>query len=365
MKIAIVQSQIPHYREEFFEKFKAQTGADLYFYDAPGKSLRGGFHLGHVNAIKIPALIWHGKIVCYHSWPIIRRHDVLILPLHFGHITTWLILFFKWMLHTKVILWGHGISVRRYLQEEHHPDRKLKWMISLSDGIYVYMEKEAEQWRKIFPNKPIVALHNTVSGIDAMIAYSEQYRDQKNVLKEKHCITQEIVLMICTRFEGNIRRMDLFEAVINSLDANRFGFVVIGAGKDKPDFSSYPNVYDFGAVYDAEVKRELFTLSDIYFQPGWVGLSIVEAMGYGLPIFTFKRSEDIYQCVEYDYIKSGVNGMIFSSVDECVSYIQNMSLTELKRMGEVAGDLIKHDVSVDGMVQRALSILPMLNGVPN
>jgi hypothetical protein len=157
----------------------------------------------------------------------------------------------------------------------------------------------------------------------------------------------------------------LFEAVINSLDANRFGFVVIGAGKDKPDFSSYPNVYDFGAVYDAEVKRELFTLSDIYFQPGWVGLSIVEAMGYGLPIFTFKRSEDIYQCVEYDYIKSGVNGMIFSSVDECVSYIQNMSLTELKRMGEVAGDLIKHDVSVDGMVQRALSILPMLNGVPN
>lgn len=194
--------------------------------------------------------------------------------LHFAHLGTWILLLTKWLHHKKIILWGQGISVRRYLKEEKKPDWKLKWMIALADGIWFYMDKEKDQWQKYFPDKPMVALCNTLSGVDEMTKYQPDLT--KDELKAKYGVKQDVIFIFCARFTAD-RRVDLLLETIKRLDDEKYGFVIIGSGKCKPDFSSYGNVYDFGAVYDTAVKRELFALADIYFQPGWVGLSIVEA----------------------------------------------------------------------------------------
>lgn len=175
----------------------------------------------------------------------------------------------------------------------------------------------------------MVALNNTLTDVDKMM----EYRSDLSVvdLKKKYYITQDFILIFCARFGNNYRRVDLLLKAIEQLDAKRYGFVIIGAGKNKPSFLPYTNVYDFDALYDVTIKRELFALSDIYFQPGWVGLSIVEAMAYGKPVFTFKRSEEIKQCVEYSYLESGVNGMIFADIDECIEYINFISKEEIKK----------------------------------
>lgn len=200
-----------------------------------------------------------------------------------------------------------------------------------------------------------MALNNTLTGVTSMCRYESS--SAKKELKEKYGITQEMVLIFCARFESNYRRTDLLVEVMKRLDAKRFGFVIIGEGKNKPDFSVFTHVYDFGAVYDTVIKRELFSLSDIYFQPGWVGLSIVEAMAYGKPIFTFQRSEETKQCVEYGYIKSGLNGMIFESVDECVDYIMHTRVEVIRSMGMNARTFVKENLSIEQMADNALSIL--------
>ena len=275
--------------------------------------------------------------------------------LHFAHITTWLLLLTKWLHRKRIILWGQGISVKRYLQEEKKPDWKLKWQIALADGVWIYTEKEAEQWRKIFPDKPIAALNNTLTGAGEMTEYRPAR--SKAELKRKYKITQEIVLIFCARFESNYRRTDLLEEAIGRLDAGKYGFIIIGAGKNKPDFSRYDNVYDFGAVYDNSIKQELFCVADLYFQPGWVGLSIVEAMAYGKPICTFIRSEETKQCVEYSYIKEGENGLIFRNMDDCVNRIMSLSQADIERMGENARNLVKQSLTPRNMGERALSIV--------
>lgn len=356
-KIAVLQSQIPHYREEFFRKFSKRNNADLFVYQSAKTSKKGGFKIGDLATRHIASVEPKG-VVFYNPFPLLRGYDTLILPLHFAHFTTWLLLFLKVVLGKKIILWGHSISVKRYLKEEIKPDWKLKLMISLSDGIWTYMEKEAAQWKTIFPNKPIVALYNTISSASEISEYSELHKGKDiDQLKQKYNIKQEFILLFCARFEGMIRRTDLLEEVINSLDSSKYGFVIIGAGKDKPDFSKYSNVYDFGAVYDTAVKQELFCLADIYFQPGWVGLSIVEAMAYGLPVFTFKRSPKTLQCVEYSYILPGQNGLLFETIDDSVSSIESMSKDELNVMGIKAREFVKHHATVDMMVQRAETLL--------
>lgn len=234
-------------------------------------------------------------------------------------------------------------------------------MISLSDGVWFYTERELQLWRRQFPNKHMVALGNTISNINDILIKPSLPKDE---LRLKHSIRQRVVLIFCARFENVYRRTDLLLDVIEHLDADQYGFVIIGGGAYKPDFSKYSNVYDYGAVYDQQVKDELFSLSDIYFQPGWVGLSVVEAMAYGKPVFTFRRSEDVKQCVEYSYIIDGHNGKIFENLTDCLSVLRTIGAAELDQMSHNAADYVRNNLTMDAMVQAAMSSIETVCAKP-
>lgn len=355
MRVTILQPEVPHYRSEFFNELKEKLEeVDIYVYNSTNDSKKNGFKVDESN-VKYISNIKSKGFLLYNPFTLLKkRYGVIVLMLHFAHITTWLLLLTKFIHRKEIILWGQGISVKRYLSEENNPDWKLKLQIALSDGVWIYMEKEKEMWQKIFPNKRIVSLNNTLTGVDEMLAYAPDLT--KDELKKKYNITQETVLIFCARFESNYRRTDLLVETIKHLDKEKFGFIIIGAGKNKPNFKLFENVYDFGAVYETEIKRELFSIADIYFQPGWVGLSIVEAMAYGKPIFTFERSEDTKQCVEYGYIKSSYNGLIFKDIDSCINTIMNLGKDEIKRLGENAKKTATI-LTPKNMAKNALSIL--------
>lgn len=331
MSIGILQPMYPHYRKEFIQNLIEKTGLKLYHYIDEDITKKEGFLSSKTPSTYIPS-IYCKAFLLYNPFTLTRKHRILILPFHFAHISTWIILLLKKILNIKIILWGHGISVKRYLTEEVKPDWKLRLMLNLSDGAWLYMEKEKQQWQHFFPKKPITALRNTISGIEKILDYTPKQSD-KELLKQKYRIKQNTILIFCARFESKFRRIDLLIEVIENLIPEKYGFIIIGEGKYKPDFTHYHNVYDFGGTYDREIKQELFTISDIYFQPGWVGLSIVEAMAYGLPVFTFKRSEDILQCVEYSYIVHTYNGMIFDNVTDFLDYMDKTDNKSYANMG--------------------------------
>lgn len=354
--IAILQPEVPHYRTEFFRLIEKETSlTDIYVYNSVDKARGQGFKVDDINLKYIPNAQCKG-ILLYNPFSLLsKKYDTLVLMWHFAHITTWLLLLTRCVHRKRIILWGQGISVKRYLKEEKKPNILLRWMLAMADGAWVYMEREQRQWKRIFPQKPIVALNNTLSGVDEMIKYVPD--TNKDKLKKKYGIRERVVLLFCARFTNPYRRTDLLVETIERLDKENFGFVIIGEGCFKPDFSKYNNVYDFGAVYEKEVKRELFTLADLYFQPGWVGLSIVEAMAYGKPICTFRRNNDTLQCVEYSYIVDEVNGMIFSDMEDCIKRIENMDVVRIEQMGTEARKLVESSLSVHNMVGNACSIL--------
>lgn len=352
--LAILQPEIPHYRTEFFHLLEEKCGkVDIFTFVGKKDSENCGLMV-QMNSIHIACRLF-GPILIYNPLPLLsRRYDTLVLMLHFGHLTTWLLLLTRFIHRKKIVVWGQGISVKRYLKEEINPDWRLQWMIKLADGAWLYMDKEYQLWRSIFPNKPMAALGNSLSGIDEMIKY--QPTESKDNLKKKYGIIEQHVFVFCARFENPYRRTDLLLEIIEKLDSTYNGFIIIGTGKNKPDFSHYPNVYDFGALYDTTIKRELFYLSDLYLQPGWVGLSIVEAMAYGKPICTFVRSVDTLQCVEYSYIQDGVNGMIFENMNDCLERLSNCSYDKILFMGENAKKTILQ-FSPQQMAKNAILIL--------
>lgn len=353
--IVHLQPIIPHYREEFFYLLSKKVHQDIYIYENIKDAKESSFNISKTRFAQIQSKMFRGGILVYNPFTLIKGYyDSLVLMLNFTHITTWLLLLTKFLHRKKIILWGQGISVRRYLKEEKRPDWKLNLMIALADGVWFYMDKEKEQWQKLFPKKPMVALHNTLTGVDDMVRYVPKVSVEE--LKEKYGIKQKVVFIFCARFTAN-RRVDLLLKTINHLDSNKYGFVIIGAGDSKPDFSNFDNVYDFGAVYDTAVKQELFALADIYFQPGWVGLSIVEAMAYGKPIFTFERSSETLQCVEYSYIHNGENGLIFKNIDDCIDKIKLLSDNDIKRMGDNARNYVAKHLTIEQMVDNAVRVI--------
>lgn len=243
-KLIHLQPFIPHYREEFFDLLgkRLKQGAvndisldqEIYTYEKAKDVKSASFQMSHIVCKHLPSKLIKGKLLFYNPFSLLgKENKVLVLMLHFAHLGTWILLLTKWLHHKKIILWGQGISVRRYLQEEKKPDWKLKWMIALADGIWFYMDKEKDQWQKNFPDKTMVALCNTLSGVDEMTTYQPDLT--KDELKAKYGVKQDVIFIFCARFTAD-RRVDLLLETIKRLDDKKYGFVIIGSGKCKPDF---------------------------------------------------------------------------------------------------------------------------------
>lgn len=352
--IAILQPFVPHYREEFFNSFKEQMPTDLYCYEKRDWMKQNDLKEAKTGIIQVVAFS-KGPWVLYNPFPLLnRKYDVLVLMLNFGHLTTWLLLLLKPFIKQKIVLWGHGISVKRYVHEEKHPAILLRWMVALSDGVWFYTKKELSLWKEINPRINGHALNNTISGLEEILQVSVPGKEK---LREKYKIKQQRVLIYCARFNEPGRRTDLLVDLIENMSPQVFAFVIIGDGKLKPDFSGYENVHDFGALYDRKIKDELFSLADIYFQPGWVGLSVVEAMSYGKPVFTFTRSVSVMQCVEYSYIQHEYNGMIFEDMDSCLTTMALITNEEIERLGKNAREYVKTELTMSTMTNNAVTAI--------
>jgi glycosyltransferase involved in cell wall biosynthesis len=352
--VAILQPFIPHYREDFFKGLGEKLKCEIYCYEKKEDLKKHNFQHADIKTTYIKALAIK-VFLLYNPFALLKkRHKTLVLMLNIGHITTWLLLLTKFIHRKEIILWGHGISIKRYIAEEKRPSRPIRWMIFLADGIWFYTDTEQQLWKKVFPFLKSVSLNNTISDVDRIV---DMPMADKADIRKKYKITQQRVFIFCARFNIIERRIDLLEEVIKTLDSETFAFIIIGDGQLKPDFSRYKNVYDFGEVYDRQVKNELFLAADIYFQPGWVGLSVVEALAYGLPVFTFKRSDLILQCVEYAYIENGFNGLLFNNVASLIEKAKSLSVEEIDNMSINSKRFARKHLSMENMITAGAGLI--------
>ena len=170
-------------------------------------------------------------------------------------------------------------------------------------------------------------------------------------LKKKHNITHKKIFISCYRFTNPDRRDDeLFKLIskcsIQNLDV---GFIIIGVGDLKPNFEGLNNVYDYGELYNAQVKLELFQLSDFYLQLGWTGLSIVEALAHKKPIVSLRRSKQTKQSVEYYYLRNKYNAIIMNNISGFVEVLA-INEDELKQLSENAFLTYTEELQMKNMI---------------
>lgn len=351
--IGILQPHIPHYRKEFFLSLQETREIDLFILCNKKQQAKLGFKNADLNTIHI-SNISIGQFLIYNFFPLLKKkYQILILMGSVKHISTWLVLILNIILKKKIILWGHGISNKRYLREEVKQPLIRILLYRMADSAWFYTKEELKIWEREIPTLRGVSLNNTISGVDNILKRDIPNKKEKNRLRVKYQIKTEINLIICIRFNNPYRKTELLLDLLNKMDQNKYGLIVIGEGKYKPDLSNYNNVLDKGAVYDESIKQELFTLADLYIQPAWIGLSGIEAMAYGLPVCTLSRTKTTFHSVEYNYLENKKNAIIKDTINELIEEIISLDINQLDLLRKSTKKFSRENLSLGRMVSSA------------
>lgn len=359
MKVAIIQPLAPHYREAFFEELSKRFAVDVYIYENDRIVSEAKFRESACRVIRLAC--WRRKAFrLFNPLPFLgRKYAVVVLTGSPFLPSNWLIMAACRLTGRKTILWGQGISVRKYVAEAKKMPRLMRWFYRLASGAWFYTETEAELWKRLLPSLVCCGLGNTISGVEQILTFRAG-ADQLEAWKKKYRIATPRNLIFCARFSNPHRRSELLPVIMDRLDPREYGLIVIGDGPEKPDLSGKANVYDFGGLYDDAVKRELFSIAGIYLQPGWLGLSVVEAMAYGLPVLTLKRSAAVPQGVEYAYVEESGCGIAAETPEEMVQAILHTDPARWREMGEAARAYVETHLTMSHMVSAAAQLVEEL-----
>ena len=100
----------------------------------------------------------------------------------------------------------------------------------------------------------------------------------------------------------------------------------------------------------------MFFISDYYVQFGWIGLSVVEAMAYSLPVITLRRSSNVKHSVEYFYLKNNFNAILLNEIEQ---FEESYKISEKKYnyLSENAFLTYKNKLQISDMVNTTYKYL--------
>lgn len=220
-----------------------------------------------------------------------------------------------------IIFYGHGID-----------KQKDQWLRNgiynlthlLFDGIILYTPAEKKKLWKRFHYK-ITCANNTLD-VENMAL-----QESKELLKARYNIKAQKVILTTGRLHARKRIGVLSDIFIrNFSNSTDVGWILVG-----PDLSDdvalaikgMENVHFLGPVYDRKKMAEIFSMADIYCVPGALGLGIVEAFYWGLPVLTMAVNHG----PEAYYLRDGHNALIAKDMKELELMILDILFNDEKR----------------------------------
>ena len=211
------------------------------------------------------------------------------------------------------------------------------------------------------PKNKIFTTYNSDNTDDMMTAVAEAHR-QHHIIKKPYKLIHigrlvpwkrvDLLILACAKL------VNIFPAI--ELD-------IIGNGPELEKLKNLAKtegvedrVHFVGAIYDNIEKAKYFLESSIYVLAGMGGLSINEAMAYGLPVVC-----SVCDGTEHHLVFEGLNGQYFQTdnLASLVKVLTNMlsDTTKLVEMGAKSLDIIKNNINEHVVVQAYLNAFEQID----
>lgn len=307
----LIQPVLSHYRKSFFEALLLQDSLNISIIAGEGvvpvKTYQAGKHQP-VFVLKNRSMNLGGHRFFWQAGlfqTLFRlKPRVIIAPgidLHYPG-TLLLAVFVRVFTSKKWIWWGHGTTgspgtagnlIRQFF-------------FRLGHGILTYNHAGERELRKIFPAKPVRAIMNSLNLGD----YGFQQEHEERAAN----------LPLRILFSGRLmpeKRADVLVSAVKILIDKGFSLqcTLIGDGPElqalklQAEQLAISEAIQFkGSLYEDDAAA-FFRRSDLFVLPGKVGLSVVHALSFGLPVLTTGKSG--IHSPEVELIEPGVNGGFF------------------------------------------------------
>ncbi len=368
-RVLLVQPILSHYRESLFNllidddtiNFLIVAGKDINGV----KEFRSKDNKRIVAGLKNVSFNFAGKTFYFQKglWGYTKkfRPTNIILGGPDFHFISTLFMSFYIILFTKIKIhyWTHGFSKNKSLFIKWI----LKFLYSRACSIFTY-EKNGKNHIANYlgiEKKKIIIVKNCLNDWD----YGFNTKQTIDVSKENN----KLKILFSGRLTRK-KRVDILLKAIHKLSLNTkipIECIIIGDGSCREELEILTDKLGIkqlilfkGEIYDKDV-REYFINSNIFVLPGKVGLSIIHALSYGLPVIT--TSLPIHS-PEFEILTDNYNAFLYDS----------FSYSDLAKKLELIYDKMKNstlntDNCIDSIIEKGYTPHAMkecfINGISN
>lgn len=312
-KLIIIQTVTPDYRAIFFknikkalnEKFELYSGD--YYFETTVKSSDQIIR----NQIKNHFLFKRRLLFQTGIWHLIFKNDIVVTELNPRIISNWMIVLIRWLFKKETYVWGHawgrsGISSKR--------DFFRNILRKLSSGVIVYTNKQKEELQIKMPRKLIFSAPNALISSKEMI--TNHNSNISDIIYVGRLVTQKKPLFIIKAFEK-----------AQKFIASNTKLLIVGDGSEFNVLKNYTlsnnlekKVIFKGHVCNYNELKKLYSSSLFSVSPGYIGLSVTQSFGFGVPILVSKNEN---HSPEIEAVDEGFNAVYFNTndIDDCVEKI--------------------------------------------
>lgn len=289
------------------------------------------------------------------------RGDVALLTWNTRYLSLIPSLFLAKLTGTRTVLWGHGYS---------KAERRFgKWFRNkvgyLASALLFYDERTLRSFLgDTRTNSRLFVAPNALDQApirEASAAWSRTPTQLEDFQSEND-LTGRDVILYCSRLDPNNRVDLLIEACAKFRRSNEaFLILIIGSGDEQTirlqklakDHQIADRCRFLGAIYDEHKLAPWFLSAKVFCYPENIGLSILHAFGYGLPVVTSDSMTQ--QNPEVVALQDGENGLFYQHgnidalADALSRILRDCSLQ--KTMSLAAKKTVTEKYSLNNMVE--------------
>ncbi len=380
MRIAIYQKSLPLYRVPVFNLLGSQEGIELTVYSKGSfdPHERGELPVTHFHHNRVPVKKVRWLPGHFYSLPARAdatdpdKYDLVIFPwsVHFQGLYSTIRKALRKGI--RVALWGHGYSTRPNRMR----DRIRNRVGFAADAVMTYTEFTAEQLIQNhgFDRNRVFAAQNAIDQ-EPIQSARQHWLDRPNELesfqRERKLDPRQTMIFI-SRLQPD-KKVDMITEGFRLLHQHRSEakLIIVGGGPEQEKLETQVRQYGLsdhvlfnGPIYDDMDLAPWMLSSTLFCYPTRIGLSIMHAFGYGLPVVT--GAQWINHNPEFEAIIDGENGLLFphgdidAMVDAWDRLMDDETLTA--SMSRTARETVLQKYTLANMVQGFLDLTSIVDG---
>jgi glycosyltransferase involved in cell wall biosynthesis len=303
MKIAIITNVVPEYRRAFYKYVSCvkEHEVTIFCVDKINNSNLKSIHSQlPINVFVTPSFQINGETIVIQKLPlkaIAKSYDVVFIDGNPRYLSMVVLGLYLGLKKKNIVLWTMARSYRNNRITGWLRLQWAKWFRCL----FLYTDEEIHLLRRAgFTQQHMIGMNNGLdqTNIDRI---SGCWRYEKLVnFKEEHQINGKTLLISCARLIKK-NKFETIPKIIKSLKNKipSIYWIIIGDGEMRQEIENQISdlgIKDYvkflGSIYNEEELAPWFLVSSILLHPSAIGLTLMHAFGYGVPVITHNNLEE-------------------------------------------------------------------------